>query len=160
MQKQAIDRDARDRQRNLIFYGINETEKEDTVLTVKNFIKNELKISESVSLGTCKRVGAPKKKDEVGRKTNSPRPIVATFNDLKEKENVKMKSSSLKTPYGCSQDLPLPVRKARKSLSAEFKILRDQKKNVAIMYPARIVDMTTHETLREADISNFIEKEK
>ena len=160
MQKQAIDKDARDRQLNLMFYGITEAEKEDTMLTIKNFIKNDLDIKESVNLSNCKRVGPPRKKGEIGSKRNAPRPIVATFVDYKEKENVKKQSSNLKLPYGCSQDLPLAVRKARRSLSAEFKVLKDQKKNVAIMYPARLVDMSTHETLKEADISNFIEKDK
>ena len=128
--------------------------------TVKNFIKNDLKIPESINLSSCKRVGPPRSKDVVGKKVNSPRPIVATFVDLKQKDNVKKESSNLKSPYGCSQDLPVAVRRARQSLNAEFKVLRDQKKNVTIMYPARIVDLSTHETLREADISNFIEKDK
>ena len=160
MQKEAIDKDARARQLNLMFYGIKETEKEDTVTTIKNFIKNDMKIQESINLSTCKRVGPPRSKDVVGSKHNSPRPIVATFVDFKQKESVKKESYNLKSPYGCSQDLPLVVRRARQSLNAEFKILKDQKKNVTIMYPARIVDLSTHETLREADISKFFETDK
>ena len=82
------------------------------------------------------------------------------FTDKSDKETVKKESKNLKPPFGCSLDLPQEVRRARQSLSSAFKSFQDDKKDVAMLYPARIVDMSTYKTLKEADIADFLSSEK
>ena len=160
LQKQSIDKDASERQSNLLFFGLKENDNEDIKKSVSSFIKKELKLDKDFDFVSCRRIGAPKKPNVIGSKSNSPRPILVQFKDKSDKETVKSESKILKPPFGCSLDLPIEVRRARNSLSSDFKSFKDAKKNVAMFYPARIVDMTTYETLKEADITDFISKEK
>ena len=125
-----------------------------------NRTEKEMKIEKDISFESFRRIGPPKKKNIIGSKTLNSRPVVVTFKDNAEKEMVKRESSKLKTPLGCSLDLPQPVKRARQSLNEDFKRFKEEKKQVAMMYPARIVDLSTRETLKEADVTMFLEKEK
>ena len=160
LQKQLIDKDARERQKNLLFFGVQENHQEDLKKCVSSFIKKELKLDKDFSFESCRRIGAPRKPNHIGSKTNSPRPILVQFTDKSDKETVKKESKNLKPPFGCSLDLPQEVRRARQSLSSAFKSFQDDKKDVAMLYPARIVDMSTYKTLKEADIADFLSPEK
>ena len=130
LQKQAIDKDARERQNNLMFYGVKEEDGEDTNNVITNFIKKEIKLDKKIVYESCRRVGPPKKKSDIGRKASSPRPILVKFKEKEDKTLIKKESKILKPPYGCSNDLPQAVRKARSSLTSEFNTLKDQKKDV------------------------------
>ena len=143
-----------------MFYGVKEDAGEDTKNKISNFIKKEIKLDKNFVFESCKRVGPPRKKTDIGRKASSPRPILVKFKDIEDKILVKKESQILKPPFGCSNDLPNAVRRAISTLSREFDTLKEQKKNITIMYPARIVDLDTRETLTEVDVTQFLEDDR
>ena len=135
----AIDSEARSRRNNLLFYGIKEERDEDCSATIIKFMKDKLNLSEPVVLQRAHRTSKRIPNNTVGQSTLKPRPIIVCFLDFRTKEIVRSKRHNLRAPYGISEDLPLAVRKAQKSLLPQLKEIRKTVDRATIIYPAKIV---------------------
>ena len=154
-----VDLEARSRRNNLIFHGIPETgdPNEDCHDKILSFIQDHLKCdSRHVAIQRAHRLGAPRRSGGttfVGSKANAPRPIIASFVDFKQKELIRGKRHSLKAPYGLSEDLPLEIRNARKSLADAMKKYREEGKRATILYPCRL--LVEGQIVKKVDIGDF-----
>lgn len=101
---------------NLIFTGIQENAQDKPEELIKDFIKNQLKLTlDTVDKITFHRIGP---------KSNArPRPIVAKFEQFKQKELVKSRGRQLKgTTFGLNDQYPKEIQEHRKIL---YPILKD-----------------------------------
>ena len=161
LQWRAIDQEARSRRNNLVFYGIREASNENCEKVLAEFLKNQLNISETVAIQRVHRHGRPRGNNVVGRAANKPRPLIALFLDFRQREAVrKAARHHLKSPshFGVSEDLPIEIRKARQSLSAELKELRQRGKRATVLYPARL--LCEGEIVNNVDVTKFCESAK
>ena len=153
--REAIDTQARMRRNNLLFYGLEDDEKENaeqSELKIKKFIKEKLKV-EPKSIQRAHRVGRMQAKPANGAK-NRPRPIIVLFSDYKEKESIRAKRIELVKPFGIAEDLPLEIRQARKSLQGKLEAARRDNKKATIIYPCRLlIDGKIVETVDPAEFS-------
>ena len=69
---------------NLLFHGFDESNGEECEQVIKDFIANKLEIDTIITLDRTHRLGRPK--------TTGPRPIVAKFNEYKQRELVRTTS--------------------------------------------------------------------
>ncbi|XP_055363122.1 uncharacterized protein LOC129603849 [Betta splendens] len=110
-----IDLQARSMRDNLVFSGIPEQAEENTETTIKNFIKQQMKIPAEVvdkmAFHRSHRLG--------GRRPDGqrPRPIVAKFHDFKAKKLVKSRGRQLKgTDYSVNDQFPKEILDRRRRL--------------------------------------------
>ena len=163
--RRMVDLEARSRRNNLIFYGIQEKEKsgeeeENCITTVKNFLKDSLNIDIHCSaMQRAHRLGKPRNKNNIGRLAFTPRPIIVLFTDFQQKEIIRKKRFDLARPFGISEDLPIEIRKARKSIENLVKDLKAQGKKVAILYPCRLLIDGKIDESTKVDIANFVDEE-
>lgn len=118
------------RRKNLIFYGVPDTENNDEELrTAIAKITNE----------------NPKEFEflyRLGKKVNNsekPRPVLVGFFSYERKQSVLRASSKLK-PYGLSEDFLKEVALSRKNLLPEMKKLREEGKRVSLRADKLYVD--------------------
>ena len=156
--RRMVDLEARSRRNNLIFYGIPEADVEVCEDKIIQFLKENLKVEINPSaVQRAHRLGRPRSKNNIGKLAFTPRPMIVLFTDFKLKEAIRKKRFELTRPYGISDDLPVEIRRARKSLENVVKDLKAQNKKVAIIYPCRLlingeIDRTTNVDI--ADFSN------
>ena len=149
-----IDQEARGRRDNLLFHGIPEQKEENVCETISTFLKDKLQITDgSTIIDRAHRLGKPKSGTHLGHKADKPRPIIVKFYRFKERERVREKRFDLSPPFSMSEDLPMEIREARKSLSPQFQELKNKGKKPYIVYPA--VLMCNHEVMAKADPCNF-----
>ena len=157
----AIDQEARSRRNNLVFHGIGEDNEENCEKKLLEFLKHKLHISEPVVIQRAHRQGKPVGKNSVGSRANKPRPLIALFLDFKQRETVrKAARQHLKPPthFGVSEDLPVEIRKARQSLSAQLKELRERGKRVTVLYPCKL--LCDGEIVENIDVVKFANSTK
>ena len=152
----AIEGEARSKRNNLLFHGLKETKEENCEEVLLDFIRKELKLDSTVVLQRVHRLGAPKSGTNIGRSAIKPRPIIANFLDFKQRELVRSKRFGLRDPHGISEDLPVAVREARRELLAEFKELKKAKKNMGIVWPAKL--LCEREIIRVVDPVKYFGK--
>ena len=135
LQLKQIDQEARSRRDNLIFYGIREEKDENVNEVICSFLREKLQISDGTTIiDRAHRLGRPKPGVFLGKE--KPRPIIVKFYRFKEKERVRSMRSDLSAPYSISEDIPIEIREARKSLHPQFQELKNQNKRPYIIYPA------------------------
>ena len=141
MEERGIDQEARSRRNNLLFYGIDESADENTTTVLQKFITNDCKIKDGKDLliQRVHRLGDPNARSTIGKKTNRPRAIIASFVDYRQKEQVRRTKFNLNPKYSISEDFPIEIRKARDQLQPELRELKKQKKRATIIYPARLL---------------------
>lgn len=153
--RKMVDLEARSRRNNLIFYGIPETEEENCEDKLIQFLKEKLKVEISpTAVQRAHRLGKPRSRNNIGNLAFTPRPMIVLFSDFKQKEMIRKQRFELQRPFGISEDLPIEIRRARKSLENVIKDLKSQGKKVAIIYPCRLlingqIDKTTHVDIAE-----------
>ena len=154
--RRLIDLEARSRRNNLIFYGIEETHDENCADKIIKLLKDHLQINTIASnqLQRAHRLGTPKRQTHVGSKANKPRPIIVCFLDFNLKETIRTRRHQLKnTMHSISEDLPVEIRSARRSLDKLFKELKDQGHRVGFAYPCRLIK--NGEVVENIDPANF-----
>ncbi|XP_041364205.1 uncharacterized protein LOC121379623 [Gigantopelta aegis] len=110
-----IDLQCRSMRDNLLFFGINKTRlengsTENTLDIIKSFIRETMHIESDVCILDAHRFGTSRN----GR----PRPIVARFKNLTDRENVKKSSRVLKgSDFFVSEQFPKEVNDTRKLLA-------------------------------------------
>lgn len=117
MQEKIVEVQWRGMRENLIFTGISEKnlpngEFENVELTLKNFLRDEMNITQDIQFDRVHRVG------KFDRNHSFPRPIIAKFEKFKDKEMVRL--SAPKTlvgkHYGVNEQYPFEIESKRKKL--------------------------------------------
>ena len=104
---------------NLMFYNIPETNDENCIAMVTDFLENTLKLEnpDQISVSDAFRIG------KNGEKV---RPILVKFKSTEHRKRDKINVKNLKgSGFGISKQLPLDVQNRRKELLPIMKNLRD-----------------------------------
>lgn len=121
------------RQRNLVFFGLEEHEKSYSNLenTIVDFVHKYFPIQiDHKDLQAIRRIG---------KRTKKPRPIVITFTTLGKKIDILKGKGALKeTPYYIKEDYPQSVLQKRKELQEQV-IAEREKGNKAIIKYDKLV---------------------
>ena len=157
-QMETIDLKARMMRDNLLFHGIPQSQGENNTESEKklrDFLKDTLKMpnADDISFERVHRLGKLPPGTNIGRMANRSVPIIAKFSRHKDREEVRSKRYELKTPYGISEDLPKPIRDARKSVQGLVRELRNQGKRVGIVYPCKVI--SNGEIVKTVDVTDF-----
>lgn len=122
------------RQRNLVFFGIDENEspydnlQNNVVSFIRNYFSTELELRD---IQEIRRIGI---------KGDRPRPIVVTFSTLGLKIKILKEKGSLKdTQYYVKEDYPLQVLQKRRELQEQAKIEKEKGNNVRIKYDKLVI---------------------
>lgn len=122
------------RQRNIVFFGIEEKETsyDNLQKNISNFIKERFTINiEPRDIQEVKRIG------KLG---DRPRPIIVTFSTLGMKINIFKKNRVLKdTQYYIKEDYPQQVLEKRRELQEQVKLEREKGNKVRIKYDKLVV---------------------
>ena len=106
---------------NLVCTGIVENKDENLENTIKNFIKDMLKIEREIKLGKFYRLG----KEAEGKIL----PIVASFSKMRDRQDVRYAAPRhlIGKPFGVNEHFPSEVIKIRRELIPIHKEARKQK---------------------------------
>lgn len=122
------------RRRNLIFFGVEETEKSYDELEemVKNIINTYIKVScDTYNIEAVRRMG---------KKGEKVRPIAITFNTLGFKLKIQKNKHNLQnTSYYLKEDYPIEVLIKRKELQAQLQKEKDAGNTAFIKYDKIII---------------------
>lgn len=133
-----LDLDARNRQKNLLIYGIKEESDRSTYEIVDDFLFRHLNLeAEDMCIDECVRLG----RVSDARGAVQKRPIQVTFRYVEEVNTcMKYAYRLARTNIAIDRDYPPEIRNARKRLWPEVKHLRrqDPKPNVKLLFPAAI----------------------
>jgi hypothetical protein len=143
LEYRALDQEARGRRQNVIFWGVDEREREDCDSLVMHFLRKDLVIDSSaiddIVIQRAHRIGRPRDNSMSGKARAKPRPLIACFRDYKAVEMVMSAAHKLRgSPRGVSRDYPQEINAARKYLWPKYKRLKNNNENVAIRYPAKL----------------------
>ncbi|GBP70623.1 hypothetical protein EVAR_98203_1 [Eumeta japonica] len=130
------------RQRNIVFFGIEETETsyKNIEINMTKFIKTYFGLHlDPRDLQEIKRIG---------KKGERPRPITVTFSTLGTKIDILKKKGALKdTEYYVKEDYPQYILQKRKELREQLKIEKEKGNNAVIKYDKLIIlDTKTNAT--------------
>ena len=126
--------EARSKRNYLLFFGVPE-QAEDCPRIIEDIIKNKLGlIGRDTKIQRAHRLGK-KMNNNIGHQRSRPRPIIVAFLDYRDREAVRSARSKLRI----GEDYPMPVRRARESLSEELKAIKNSGKRATIAYPARLI---------------------
>ena len=135
----SIDSEARQRQNNLIFYGIEEGSNENCSDVLSTFLGDKLSLDrEAMCIQRVHRLGRRKRRGQAFRN----RPIIAVFRDTQDVELILSNAKRLKgTPYGINRDYPKEIADARRDLYKELKQIKhdDKEADVSLQYLAKLV---------------------
>ena len=130
MEEKLIEVQWRGMRENLIFTGIAEKnlpygEFENVELTLKNFLRDEMNITQDIQFDRVHRVG------KFDRNHSFPRPIIAKFEKFKDKELVRLSASKtlVGKHYGVNEQFPTEIESKRKQLYPIAKQARRNKNN-------------------------------
>lgn len=122
------------RQRNIVFFGMSETELpyEQLQTNLINFIKEHFSIDiEPRDIQEIKRIG------KLG---DRPRPIIVTFTTLGMKINIIKRKRLLRdTQYYLKEDYPLQVLEKRRQLQEQANLEKEKGNKVIIKYDKLII---------------------
>ena len=142
LEYKSIDIEARSKQNNLIFSGLDESVLADDCRDiVQIFLNEQLNIDRgNYDITKAYRIG--RKSFSKTNKTIKNRSILVSFIDPRQVDLIMSQAYLLKgTFYGISKDYPKEISDARKELWPEYKQARAKygPKNVTIKYPASLV---------------------
>lgn len=122
------------RQRNLVFFGLEEDEKSylDMEKKIISFIQKYLSVKiDARDLQAIRRIG---------KKADNPRPVAVTFTTLGTKiEILKHKAGLKDSLYYIKEDYPQQVLKKRKELQAQVRIEREKGNTAIIKYDKLVI---------------------
>lgn len=139
------------RQRNLVFFGLQEDEKSYSNLENKiiDFVHKYFPVKiDYRDLESVRRKG---------KKTDKPRPVVVTFVTLGRKISILKHKGTLKdTPYYVKEDFPPSVLKIRKELQEQVKAEREKGLSAVIKYDRIVILKNTPATnyTKKRNLSN------
>ena len=137
LRNKILDLQCRSMKYNLIFTGLKESEIENTEDIIRQFMRDELRITHWVELGNVHRFGSGALPGRRGR----PRPIVARFLFHKDLARVLSNTYRLKgKQYGVNQQYPEAIEQARKFLYPVMKQKRAEGCHVKLVRDVLYVD--------------------
>lgn len=122
------------RQRNVVFFGIEESEKSysDLESNIIYFINKYFLLNLN-----CNDIQEARR---IGRKSEKPRPITVTLSTLGNKIKIMKQRAALKdTSYYIKEDYPQHILEKRKLLQEQLKIEREKGNNAIIKYDKLII---------------------
>lgn len=141
-----------ERKRNLVFFGIQETETSYASLETMfiNWIEKYFFIKLSrTDIQEIKRIG---------KKIERPRPIVVTFSTLGTKiELIKNKRVLKDTPYYFKEDFPRQVLEKRRELQEQLKSEKEKGNLVKIKYDKLVISKPNHKRQLQTSPTNNTE---
>lgn len=151
LRDQLLDQQCRSMKYNLIFTGIFEHDREDTINVVRSFIKQELEIRHRLEFANAHRFGAP-----AGRRGRGHhRPIVVRFLYQRDLEVVLSNAYRLKgTPFTIKRQFPEAIEQARRSLYPIMREKREQGHRVKLVRDVLYVDGHVYHDETESNIEN------
>ncbi|XP_061173535.1 uncharacterized protein LOC133182701 [Saccostrea echinata] len=134
LKERHLDLQTRSMRDNLIFDGIPETHDEDAETLIKDFIKNELNITDNIEFHRVHRMGS--------KGGTRPRPIVAKFVLHKDRERVRRAApgSLADKPYGINEQFPKEINERRKQLYPQYKAAKRQRKRATLVVDKLFVE--------------------
>jgi hypothetical protein len=118
LKKQRLASELYSKKSNLLFHGIPESSDEDCDLTLRTFLKNELKYNtDTLILANVHRL--PTKQDN--RNNGKPKPIIVKFVLMKDRDAILARAGALKNAtrkYGISPHLLREMQQQRSQLLA------------------------------------------
>lgn len=142
----SIDSEARQRRKNLIFWGIPESPSEDPWTVLADFLSNYLELDpDNICVQRVHRMGKLNQPRRVGLNrsvTVRHRLLIAAFRDYQDVELILSNVKKLAgTTFGVNRDYPQEILNARKALMQEKKTIKSQKPSakVSVQYPAKLV---------------------
>lgn len=127
------------RERNLVFFGIEEKEKSYNELqtNITNFINERFNITlEARDIQGLKRIG---------KRGDRPRPIIITFVTLGQKIHILKQKRVLKdTQFYLKEDFPKQILEKRKELLEQAKIEKEKGNNVRIQYDKLVIQKSNN----------------
>lgn len=122
------------RQRNLVFFGLEEVEKSysDLEKIMVNFINKHFTLKiDSKDLQAIRRIG---------KKSDKPRPVTITFTTLGTKINILKKKRMLNdTAYYIKEDYPPQILEIRKELQTQVRIEKEKGNRAIIKYDKIVI---------------------
>ena len=119
LQESVIDLKARSMRDNLLFYNVEEEERENTDEKIYQILEEKLQIPDArsrIKIDRSHRVG---RKRHAQRK---PRAIVVKFNYFKDREHIRLNARKLRgTRIGIAEQFPEEIEKIRQMLYPEMK---------------------------------------
>ena len=107
---------------NLIFYNIEEHERENTTEFILKLLEEKMDIQDAatkIKIDRSHRLGRRRES------TDKPRPIIVKLNYHQDKEHIQFNAKKLKgTTIGISEQYPEEITKIRQSLIPELKKLK------------------------------------
>ena len=139
LEERMIDQEARGRRNNLLFHGVEESEREDCLKVATDFIKEKCRVSTNVVIERAHRLGRKRPGTHIGARASKPRPLIVRFLDFNHRQQVKDGRKHLPAGVSISEDLPLEIREARKRLTPEMMEAKRNGLDAWIAYPARLI---------------------
>ena len=131
LEDRSIDQEARSRRNNIVVFGVDETERENCVDIVRKEVLEKCGVRSGEVIERAHRVGRPVR--------GKSRPLIARLLDYTVKERVMRARRDLPKHIRVGEDLPFPIREARKQLLPDLKAARDQGKDAFFAYPCRLI---------------------
>ena len=132
VEHKVVDLEARSKRNNLVFHGVDESPDENCMDVAFDLIERGCCVDRHVTLERAHRIGDRKR-------GHQNRPLIVKFLDFQDKVAVQRGKKNLPQRISVSDDLPQPIRIARKCLIQQ---LKDEKKAghaVYIRYPATLM---------------------
>lgn len=141
-----VDLEARSKRNNLVFHGVEESADENCMDLALDLIDRGCHVTKGVTLERVHRIG--------GRKRgNKSRPLIVKFLDFQDKVLVQRGRKNLPKDISVSDDLPQPIRNARKCLVPQLIEKKKAGMDAYIRYPATLV--VNGEVVRTEPIQPF-----
>jgi hypothetical protein len=124
LQESIIDLKARSMRDNLLFFNVNEDERENTTEKIYEILERNLEIPNARDTIKIDRSHRIRRKREGQRK---PRAIVVTFNFHQDRERIRLNARKLRgTRIGIAEQFPEEIEKIRQTLYPELKKAKAQ----------------------------------
>ena len=141
LEMRVIDMEARSRKQNLIFFNLYEKQNENPYETEEElyrFLHQQLNLDiQHIVFQDVHRLGRNPTRGIVSPK---PRPIIASFRDMKWRDWVIQHSNKLAgTQFSIKEDFPVEIRRARAQLWPEYQQAKSGNEFAKIQYPAKLV---------------------
>ncbi|CAG9131215.1 unnamed protein product [Plutella xylostella] len=137
------------RKKNLVFFGVEETEKnyEDLESNLVKIINDKMKVSCSLSEVESAR--------RIGKRGDKPRPIVLTLTTTGKKIQILKRKKSLDgSTYYLKEDFPPKILNIRKELQEELKKKREEGTNAVLRYDKIIILEGKNSTMAKRQNNN------
>lgn len=153
LQRKILEREIAEKKRNLIFYKVEEQEKSSEELTTGIINLLSMKINSNISSRDIDFIY------RIGRKGNTPRPILIGFTSLTLKEHVlKNKGKLVSECLGISEDFPQSIRDKRKEAAPLLKSLYEKGYKVFMKQDKIIVNGENWTMEKLLEVNNSFKK--